>query len=216
MRYTFGTPTSLNEASTLAIRLDASDPRNLQTDRKVKKFMDWMNQLGGILQQYNGAQPNQAPDTVDNDFDQFAQAAPQSAMADGLAAAFRSDQTPPFGNMVAQLFGQSNGHQRASILNTLIAAVGPTIISQVLSRSGSGSGLAGLLSGGQREITPEQAEQIPPEAVQQVAAEAEKKDPSVIDMISNVYAEQPTLIKTLGGAALTIALAKIAQRQYGG
>ncbi len=178
--------------------------------------MDWMNQLGGILQQYSGAQPNQAPDTVDNDFDQFAQAAPQSAMADGLAAAFRSDQTPPFGNMVAQLFGQSNGHQRASILNTLIAAVGPTIISQVLSRSGSGSGLAGLLSGGQREITPEQAEQIPPEAVQQVAAEAEKKDPSVIDMISNVYAEQPTLIKTLGGAALTIALAKIAQRQYGG
>ncbi len=178
--------------------------------------MDWMNQLGGILQQYNGAQPNQAPDTVDNDFDQFAQAAPQSAMADGLAAAFRSDQTPPFGNMVAQLFGQSNGLQRASILNTLIAALGPTIISQVLSRSGGGSGLAGLLSGGQQEVTPEQAEQIPPEAVQQVAAEAEKKDPSVIDMISNVYAEQPTLIKTLGGAALTIALAKIAQRQYGG
>ncbi|MCA1592171.1 MAG: hypothetical protein LC754_05875 [Acidobacteria bacterium] len=175
--------------------------------------MDWMNQIGGLLQQYNGAQANQAPDTVHDDFDQFAQAAPQSAIADGLSAAFRSDQTPPFGQMLGQLFGQSNGQQRASILNTLIATLGPTIMSQVLARGGA-SGLAGILGGGQQEVTPEQAERISPEAVQQVAQEAEQKDPSVVDMISNVYAQHPTLIKTLGGAALTIALAKIADRQY--
>ncbi|HVF57649.1 MAG TPA: hypothetical protein VM934_15945 [Pyrinomonadaceae bacterium] len=176
--------------------------------------MDWMNQISGVLQQYSGAQAAQAPDTVHDDFDQFAQAAPQSALADGLSAAFRSDQTPPFGQMLGQLFGQSNGQQRAGILNTLIGALGPTIMSQVLSRGGA-SGLAGILGSGQREITPEQAEQIPPEAIQQVATEAEQRDPSVVDMISNVYAQHPTLIKTLGGAALTIALAKIADRQYG-
>lgn len=35
-------------------------------------------------------------------------------------------------------------------------------------------------------------------------------------MISNVYAKNPTLFKTLGAAALTIALAKIADRQQRG
>jgi hypothetical protein len=175
--------------------------------------MDWMNQLSGILQQYNGAQPAQAPDTVHDDFDQLAQAAPNSAVADGLAAAFRSDQTPAFGNMVAQMFGNANGQQRAGILNTLMQALGPTIISQIMSRGGGLSGLAGLFGGGQNEVTPEQAQQVSPEAVQELAAQAEQKDPSIIDRVSGFYAEHPTLVKGLGAAALTIALAKIAERQ---
>lgn len=185
--------------------------------------MDWMNQLGGILQQYNGTGAAPAPSNVHNDFDQLAQSAPQSALADGIAAAFRSEQTPEFGQMAAQLFSNSNGQQRAGILNTLISAAGPMIVSQVLSRragslgGGGLSGLIGLLSGGQQtQVTPEQAEQIPAEAVQEIAAQAEKKDPSVIDQVSNFYAEHPTLVKTLGAAALTIALAKIAQRQQQG
>jgi hypothetical protein len=181
----------------------------------MEKQMDWLNQISGMLQQYQGGNTAQTPQTVNEDFDQLTQAAPQPAVADGLAEAFRSDQTPPFGQMLGQLFNQSNGHQRASILNTLISTLGPTVMAQILSRTG-GSGLAGILSGGQREVTPEQAAEIPVEAVQQAANEAETKDPSVIDMISNVYAQHPDLIKTLGGAALTIALAKIASRQYGG
>jgi len=175
--------------------------------------MDWMNQLGGILQQYSGTQAAQAPDTVHDDFDQLSQQAPQSALADGLAAAFRSNQTPAFGQMVAQLFGNANGQQRAGILNTLISTLGPTIAAQLFSQGGL-SGLAGQLSGGQQEVTPEQAAQVSPEAVQEIAEHAERKDPSVIDQVSNFYAEHPTLIKTIGAAALTIALAKIAERQY--
>lgn len=189
--------------------------------------MDWMNQLGGILQQYSGAQPTQAPDTVHDDFDQLAQNAPTSALSDGLAAAFRSDHTPDFGQMAASLFSNSSGQQRAGILNTLIQAAGPAILSQVLARSAGGSAsssgggglgsLIGLLTGGgQQEITPEQAEQVSPEAVQQIADQAQAKDPSIIDRVSEFYAEHPTLIKTLGTAALTIALAKIAQRQANG
>jgi hypothetical protein len=175
--------------------------------------MDWMNQLGGILQQYSGAQGGQAPDTVHDDFDQLSQQAPQSALADGLAAAFRSNQTPAFGQMVAQLFSNANGQQRAGILNTLISTLGPALAAQLFSQGGL-SGLAGLLSGGQHEVTPEQAAQVSPEAVQQIAEHAERKDPSVIDQVSNFYAEHPTLIKTIGAAALTIALAKITERQY--
>jgi hypothetical protein len=170
--------------------------------------MNWMNDLGGILQQYSGAGAAQAPDTVNDDFDQTAQAAPTGAIADGLSAAFRSEQTPEFGQMLAGLFGQSNGQQRAGILNTLISTLGPTIAAQLFARKGL-SGLAGLLGGGQTRVTPEQAEQVPPEAVQDIATHAEKQDPSIIDMASNFYAEHPTLVKSLGSAALAIALAKI-------
>ena len=183
--------------------------------------MDWMNQLGGILAQYNGAGAAPATSNVQEDFDQIAGEAPRTALADGLAAAFRSEQTPEFGQMAAQLFSNSGGPQRAGILNTLIRAAGPMIVSQVLSRRASAGGgglsdLIGMLGGGQQaQITPEQADQIPVEAVEEIAAQAEKKDPSVIDQVSNFYAEHPTLVKTLGAAALTIALSQIAQRQQG-
>jgi len=183
-------------------------------------MMDWMSQLSGVLQQYTGAGAAPARSNVPDDFDQIAQTAPQSELADGLAAAFRSDQTPDFGQMAGQLFNNSNGEQRAGILNTLIRAAGPMILSQVLSRqtgSNAGGGLSGLIekltNGQQTQVTPEQAEQIPAEAVQEIAAQAEKKDPSIIDHVSNFYAEHPTLVKTLGAAALTIALSQIAKRQ---
>jgi hypothetical protein len=70
-----------------------------------------------------------------------------------------------------------------------------------------------MLGGGQREVTPEMAEQVSPEVVQEIATQAEQKDPSIIDMASNFYAEHPTLVKGLGAAALTIALAKVAANQ---
>lgn len=184
--------------------------------------MDWMNELSGVLQQYTGAAAAPARSNVQDDFDQIAQSAPPAELADGLAAAFRSDKTPDFGQMAAQLFSNSSGQERAGILNTLISAAGPMILSQVLSRrtgQNAGGGLSSVIdlltSGQQTQITPEQAEQIPAEAVEEIAAQAEKKDPSIIDHVSNFYAEHPTLVKTLGAAALTIALSQIAKRQTG-
>jgi hypothetical protein len=176
--------------------------------------MSWMDQIGGLLQRYAGAGAQGAQPDAHDHFDQLAQVAPHSAVADGLAAAFRSDDTPPFPQMIAQMFGQSNGQQRAGILNTLIGAMGPAALSQILARSGGGSGLAGLLGGGQ-SVPPEVAQQVSPEAVQEIAAQAEQHDPSVVDMASNFYAQHPQLVKTLGAAALTVALAKIASAQQG-
>jgi len=49
--------------------------------------------------------------------------------------------------------------------------------------------------------------------VQQLAAHAENTDPSIVDKASAFYAQHTTLVKTLGGAALSIALAKVAERQ---
>ncbi len=181
--------------------------------------MGWMDQLGGLMQQYGGAGAQPAHDQINDHYDQFSQAAPPSALADGLAAAFRSNQTPAFGQMLGGLFGQSNNQQRAGILNTLIGALGPTIVAQVLQRQGGGggglAGLAGLLGGGQTQVSPEAAAQVSPEAVAALAEHAEQKDPSIIDTVSNFYAEHPTLVKGLGAAALAIAMSKIAQAQNG-
>lgn len=171
--------------------------------------MGLFDQLSGVLQQYaNSSASGQVNPQVHEHFDQVAQAAPSSALADGLAAAFRSNNTPDFGQMLSSMFNQSNGDQKAGILNQLLASGGPALLSQL---GGAGGGLAALLAGGATQLTPQQAAQVSPEVVQELAAHAEKSDPSLIDKASAFYSEHPALIKTLGGAALTIAMAKMAE-----
>jgi hypothetical protein len=169
--------------------------------------MGILDSLSDVLKNYSGTQTN--TENAAEHFDQVAQAAPRNVVADGIAAAFRSDQTPAFGNLVSHLFSQSNGEQKAGMLNQLLASVGPGALAQLT----SGGTLAGLLGGAAREITPDEAQKISPETVQQIAAHAEKADPSIVDKASAFYAQHSTLVKTLGGAALTIALAKVAERQ---
>jgi hypothetical protein len=169
-----------------------------------------LDQLSEVLKQYvNNAGTGEVPAQVNQHFDQVAQAAPSSALADGLAAAFRSNSTPDFSQMLCGLFAQSNSDQKAGILNQLLSSAGPGMLSQL----GAGGGLSALLAGGASKLTPQQAESVSPDAVQQLAAHAQNSDPSLIDKASAFYSEHPALIKTLGGAALTIAMAKMAQRK---
>jgi hypothetical protein len=177
--------------------------------------MGWMDQIGNLLQQYVGASPQQPSGNAETDFDDFARSAPPPAVAQGLADAFRSDQTPPFAQMVSQLFAQSDSGQRAGLLNTLTGAVGPQVVSQILGGSGL-SGLGALFGGGQGQVSPHQADQLPPEVVQQLAAHAEQHNPSVIDQVSGFFAQHPGVVKGLGAGALTAALSGLAQRQARG
>jgi hypothetical protein len=185
--------------------------------------MDWMKQIGGVLDRYaDGGAARAADPAVNEDFDRFAQAAPPEELADGLSAAFRSDQSHPFPQMASQLFGRASGAQRANILNMLLTTVGPLVVQQILARrqrgtaaSGQGGVLGQILRGGTASprVTPEAADQLDPQDVEDIAREAEKRDPSVIDKISQVYAQQPQLVKMLGGAALAIALGRMAQKR---
>ena len=172
--------------------------------------------LGSLLQQYLGgaaAPSNQ----VEDHFDQASQSAGGDLLSRGLAAAFRSDQTPAFGRMAGQLFGQSNPNQQAGMLNTMLAGMGPAVLGALLNKGGSGGlgGLLGQLTGGGAtpQLTPAQASTLTPEQVQVIASHAEQANPGIIDQMSSFYAEHPTLVKTLGSAALSIALAKMAEYQ---
>lgn len=164
--------------------------------------------LGNILQQYlGGAANNQA--TAADDFDQIANSAPQSTLGQGVSEALRSDQTPPFPQMVGQLFGNSDPNQRAGMLNQLISSVGPGLLASL-----AGGGLGNLFGGNQSsapQITPEQAAQMTPEQVEKLAAQAEQENPGVVDRLGDFYAQHPTLVKTIGGAALAIVLGRVAQ-----
>jgi hypothetical protein len=174
--------------------------------------MDWLSQVTDIMDRYGSGDPNNVPGSVDADFDRFSRIAPSSSVSEGLAEAFRSRQTPPFASMLSQLFGRSPSNQKTNVLNTLIATLGPALVSQLLAKHGANRAAQELQASG-TTISPEVVEQIPANSIEEVAAEAETRDPSIVDRISKFYAEQPALIKTLGGLALTVAMAKVAQRQ---
>src|SRR5436190_19016846 len=81
-----------------------------------------------ILNQYAGGPAANAPTSAVQHFDQVARTAPPEVVGDGLAGAFRADETPPFGEMVAQLFGHSDPQQRAGLLNEFIESLGPGVL----------------------------------------------------------------------------------------
>ncbi|MBA2547007.1 MAG: hypothetical protein H0V16_00930 [Burkholderiaceae bacterium] len=116
--------------------------------------------------------------------------------------------------MIGSLLGGSNSQQRAGLLNQLIGAIGPAVLSTI-----AGGSLGRLLQNAQGprgavqpDLKPADAEQLTPQQVQEIAVAAEKQDPSVLDKVGAYYAQHPEIVKVLGGAALAIALGQMATR----
>jgi hypothetical protein len=166
--------------------------------------------LMDILQQYAGTAAGANREIAHQHFDEVSAAAPPEILGQGLGDAFRADSTPPFGQMVSEIFGRSNPQQQAGVLNQLLRSIGPGVLAAL------GGGILGRLSApstaGSPQLTPEQASQVTPQQVQEIAARAEQHDPGVLDKVGGFYAEHPQLVKTLGSAALAIALAGVANR----
>lgn len=172
--------------------------------------MAWMEAISDIFNRYSGATGGTASAPADphQDYRDIAEAAPPQVMADALAHAFRSDQTPSFPEMVSSLFRQSNPDQRAGLLNQLIEAIGPAALANVPGLKE----LAGSSNGGQT-VTSQQASQISPEQVQQATDHAQRDNPSIVDRVSGFYAQHPGVVKALSSAAITIAIQHMARRK---
>ena len=172
--------------------------------------------LGNLLQKYlDAAAGDHAPAEAGNHFEQVAQQASPEVVGQGIADALRSDQTPPLGQMVSDMFAKADPQQRAGMLNQILGSLGPGVLGSLGGALGGGAlgNVLGQIQGGARpQVTPEQASQVSPSAVQDLANHAEKHDASIFDKLGNFYAQHPQLVKTLGSAALTIALAKMADR----
>lgn len=156
------------------------------------------------------------PTDTQQDFDEVARQVPSSALAGGIADAFRSDKTPDFGQMAASLFGGSNGQQQAGLLGQLIKSVGPALLSGVaggaIGRMFQGSAGANGGVPDAMQIPASDLSQLTPNQVRELATEAQRQDPSVLDRVGAFYAEHPEVVKVLGGAALAIALGQVATR----
>jgi hypothetical protein len=162
-----------------------------------------------ILKQYAepGAQPS---GDVFGHFDSVAQQATPQQLGGGIAAALRSDATPAFGQTIANLFGQSNPTQKAGVLNEIITALGPAaaatagggIIGRILGAVGAAPGTP---------ITPAQAAQVSQSNLGTIATSAQQHNDSVVDQVGAFYAQHPTLVKTLGIAALGAVMSHMSQ-----
>jgi hypothetical protein len=160
--------------------------------------------LSDVLNRYVGTPQPQA-DTGAH-FDQAAAAAAPDQLGAALSSMFRSDQTPPFAQIVGNLFNNSSPEQRASVLNHIVQALGPAAAG-----AGAGGILSQILGGaapatGAPSITPEQASQVSAADVTKLATHAEQHNPSIVDTLGSFYAQHPTLVKSLGGMALAVAL----------
>jgi len=161
-----------------------------------------------ILKQYAepGAQPS---GDVFGHFDSVAQQATPKQLGGGIAAALRSDATPEFGQALGNLFGQSTPDQKAGLLNEIMRTLGPAaatagggIVARILGAGGAGPSTP---------ITSAQAAQVSPSDLSTLAASAQQHDDSIVDRLGTFYAQHPTLVKTLGVAALGAVMSHMSQ-----
>ena len=113
-----------------------------------------------------------------NQYESAARSAPAEVVSHGLHEAFRSDETPAFEKMIGQLFGRSDPNQRAGFLNQILG----------------------------RNVSPQEANQVPVQDVESATAQAAAANPGIMERASRFYAQHPALVQTLGQAAITIAM----------
>jgi len=164
--------------------------------------MSLMDSVKTLLAQYSGGAPSD--ESAATHFDQVAQSAGPGMLASGISAAMRSDQTPAFGDIVSQLFANGTGAQKAGMVSALLSAASPEQRAQ----------LAGMLNGAPAgaSLNEQHVAGLSPQDVASMAKNVEAQNPGIIDTMSSFYAQHPTLVKTLGTAAMMIAMRKIAEQ----
>jgi len=141
-----------------------------------------------ILNRYAASASGDYPHEVGDHFNQVARSAPPEVVSEGLADAFRAEETPPFPEMVAQLYEHSDQGQRSGLLD---------LFRQF--RGGS-------------QLPHSQADALEPSQVRDIAQRAEEHNPGVIERVSTFYARHPDLVRNLGSMALSIAMRNMARR----
>ena len=157
------------------------------------------------------------PPQVLEDFDRVSQEASPEDIELGLEDAFNSEVTPPFEQMVGQLYDESDDDTRADLLNEIVASMGG---SSPTANAVGGGVLGGILGGllrrggqGNPRISPADARSIPARDIEIAAAEARRQNPSVVQQVSRFYARHPQLVQVLGQAALSILMSGMARRR---
>ena len=134
-------------------------------------------ELSEITARYLNIKKRDLPPSFDRDFEQALRLAPENLLAEALAVAFRSTETPPFSRMLATLYQASRErYSRADLLNTIF----------VLTPELQGDAVAvKLLKTGR--VLPRDTDDISFEKVEEIAAVAESTKSKLIDTLSEYY-----------------------------
>ena len=151
------------------------------------------NNLESLAQQLSAHGNAPVPPEARQQVQQIVEQAPPQALSAGLQDAFNSDQTPPFAQMVGQLFGHGNEQQKGGILGALLGGLGGAQ-HPVVQQAG---------------IDPNAPAQATPQQVEQIAQQAQQQNPGIVGQMSQFYAQHPTLVKSLGGMALAVMLGRM-------
>lgn len=166
--------------------------------------MGWMD----VLRQYRDV-PAAPPAASLNDFETVAREVPREDLSAGLEEAFRSEQTPPMEQMMGRLFEHSNPEQRAGFLNHMLDGLGPSALSMM---GGSAADLVRRAARSRTAITPDEAQNVPPQDVEAIG-QAARNNPSLLQRAAQFYSQHPQLVQVLGQAALGVAMNAMAQRR---
>lgn len=164
-----------------------------------------------ILKQYANPGANPAGDVFGH-FDTVASQASLKDLGSGIATALRSNATPSLGQSIGSLFGQSNPEQKAGVLNVIMQAMGGAGLAS------AGGGVLGRIlgtgaQGPSTPITAAQAAQVSQSDISTIASSAQQQDASIVDRLGTFYAQHPTLVKTLGVAALGAVMSHMSSLQ---
>ena|SRR6185369_9950679 len=172
--------------------------------------MGLLDQLGQLANQFKTGQATD--DEVHSTYDRVAHELPQGDLSNGISHVFNSPETPPFEQMLSNLFNNSNATQKAGLLNQILRALGPNA-GQLLAQAGLGGLAANVASGGENvQVTPQQAQQVSPQDVQVLAQKAATKNPTIVDQAASFYAQHPTLVKSIGAGALALLMSRMSRR----
>ena len=163
--------------------------------------MSLLDQVKNVLAQYTSG--TASPQDAENHFQQVAQAADPSTLAQGISAVMHSDETPPFADIVSQLFTNATPDQKTAMLNALLASA-PADARRQISAMIPGAAADAAVSGSQAASTSS-------DTVAKIAQTLHEQGAGVIDKMSAFYAQHPTLVKSLGSAAMIIAMRRIAE-----
>jgi hypothetical protein len=163
--------------------------------------MSILDQLGGILNQYSSVDPPQ--ENATDHFQQVATQVPRPQLGGLLANIFRSPETGSFGDNISQMYSHSDPEQKAGILNRLLQAVGGAG-----ALSSLGFNLPGLGSGA-GAVRPEQAEQVSPAAVKEIANQSQQQNPGIVEQAGEFYSHHPQLVQALGTGIAIWAMQKL-------
>jgi hypothetical protein len=132
-------------------------------------------------------------------------------LREGIVAALRSQQTPPFPVIVSRLFGRAGIGQRVRLLKCLLQSVGPLAVTVV----GAGVFVECAARAGWRGVlvTTEDAVRVTGAQVFELARYVEQANPRILEQITDILARDPNGLAILGTSVAAVAVSVVRQRR---